>query len=331
MHIGLTYDLKSVYMSRGLDEEAAAEFDREDTVAAVEAALSGLGHRTERIGNLFELIGRLSAGHRWDLVFNIAEGLYGIGREAQVPALLDAFCIPYTFSDPLVLCLTLHKAMTKRIVRDAGIPTPDFAVVEKPEDVQAVSFAPPFFVKPVAEGTGKGISAASLVQSAGGLDPVVQRLLSAYPQGLLVEQYLPGREFTVGILGTGAEARALGVMEVYLENRAEPGAYGYENKKDYENRVRYRLLPLETDAAAAGAGALSLKAWRVLGCRDGGRIDVRCDAAGRPQFIEVNPLAGIHPVDSDLPILCSLAGISYQRLIEGILASAAKRIENINP
>ena len=156
MNIGLTYDLKSYYLARGLSEEAAAEFDREDTVEAIEASLAAMGHRTERIGNLFELISRLSAGHRWDLVFNIAEGLYGIGREAQVPAVLDAFGIPYTFSDPLVLCLTLHKGMTKRVIRDAGVSTSDFAVVEKPEDVEAVSFNPPFFVKPVAEGTGKG-------------------------------------------------------------------------------------------------------------------------------------------------------------------------------
>ncbi|PIP36998.1 MAG: D-alanine--D-alanine ligase [Desulfobacterales bacterium CG23_combo_of_CG06-09_8_20_14_all_52_9] len=327
MNIGLTYDLKSYYLARGLSEEAAAEFDREDTVEAIEASLAAMGHRTERIGNLFELISRLSAGHRWDLVFNIAEGLYGIGREAQVPAVLDAFGIPYTFSDPLVLCLTLHKGMTKRVIRDAGVSTSDFAVVEKPEDVEAVSFNPPFFVKPVAEGTGKGISSASRVQDAAELAAVTTRLLMRYPQGILVERYLPGREFTIGILGTGDSARALGTIEVHLESHAQPGAYGYENKKYYEERVRYRLLSPETDAVVAEAEALSLKAWRVLGCRDAGRIDVRCDEAGQPQFIEVNPLAGIHPIHSDLPILCNLAGISYQSLIEKIIASACLRLE----
>jgi len=326
MNIGLTYDLKSYYLARGLDEEAAAEFDREDTVEAVEKAIAAAGHFPDRIGNLYELIPRLSAGNRWDLVFNIAEGLHGIGREAQVPALLDAFEIPYTFSDPLVLCLTLHKGMTKRVVRDAGIPTPDFAVIERPEDIKGISFTPPFFAKPVAEGTGKGISSASRIDAAADLGPTVKSLLKAYPQGILVEQYLPGREFTIGILGTGTAARVAGTVEVHLEAKARPAAYGYENKKYYEDRVRYRLLSPETDGAAAEAEAISLEAWRVLGCRDAGRIDVRCDAAGHPQFIEVNPLAGIHPVHSDLPILCRQAGISYQRLIEEILASAITRI-----
>ncbi len=327
MNIGLTYDLKSYYLARGLDEEAAAEFDREDTVEAIEKALAALGHRPERIGNLFELIPRLTAGHKWDLVFNISEGLHGIGREAQVPALLDAFGIPYTFSDPLVSSLTLHKAMTKRVVRDAGVHTPDFAVIETPEDAQAVSFPPPFFIKPVAEGTGKGISSASFVQDAAELAPASARLLQAYPQGILVERYLPGREFTVGILGTGASARALGTLEVHLVAQAEPGGYGYENKKHYEKRVKYRLLSPEDDPVVAEAEALSVKAWRILGCRDAGRIDVRCDEAGKPQFIEVNPLAGIHPVDSDLPILCKQAGISYQSLIGQIVDSARLRIK----
>ena len=155
MRIGLTYDLRSEYLAMGYSEEATAEFDREETVDGIESALQRLGHATERIGHIRRLVERLAEGRRWDLVFNIAEGLNGIGREAQVPALLDAYGIPYTFSDPLVLGVCLHKGLTKLVVRDAGVPTPDFALVERPEDLARVGLPFPVFAKPVAEGTGK--------------------------------------------------------------------------------------------------------------------------------------------------------------------------------
>ena len=145
--IGLTYDLRSEYLAEGFSEEETAEFDRDDTVAAIEAALQALGHRTERIGHGRSLAAALVAGRRWDLVFNIAEGLYGIGREAQVPALLDMYRIAYTFSDPLVMSLTLHKGMTKRVIRDAGVPTADFIVAETPAAARSAAFGGPYFVK----------------------------------------------------------------------------------------------------------------------------------------------------------------------------------------
>ena len=138
MKIGMTYDLREDYLTKGFSEEETAEFDRPDTIEAIEGALRSLGYQTDRIGNIQDLTRRLAFGDRWDLVFNIAEGLNGYGREAQVPALLDAYGIPYTFSDPLVLALTLHKGMTKRVIRDSGIPTPDFYVVESVSDVDKI-------------------------------------------------------------------------------------------------------------------------------------------------------------------------------------------------
>ncbi len=126
MRVGLTYDLRSEYLAQGYSEDETAEFDKEETIDAIEETLRAMGHATERIGNVRRLFGLLAEGRRWDLVFNIAEGLHGIGREAQVPAALEAFDIPYTFSDPLVMSLTLHKAMTKRVLRDAGVATSDF-------------------------------------------------------------------------------------------------------------------------------------------------------------------------------------------------------------
>jgi D-alanine-D-alanine ligase len=320
--IGLTYDLRDDYLREGYSLEETAEFDKPDTIAAIENVLLKNGHATDRIGHIQALTRRLATGDRWDLVFNIAEGLHGFGREAQVPALLDAYKIPYTFSDALGQALTLHKGMTKHVVRDLGIPTPDFAVVSDPEDIGRIALPYPLFAKPVAEGTGKGITALSKIDNAEDLQKICTHLLNTFCQPVLVETYLPGREFTVGIVGTGRDARALGAMEVILNPAAEPHAYSYDNKEHYENLVRYAAVD---DAEARKAMEISLLAWRGLGLTDGGRIDLRSDDQGIPHFIEVNSLAGLNPLRSDLPILCRLVGIPYEQLITDILNSALKR------
>jgi D-alanine-D-alanine ligase len=321
--IGMTYDLRDDYLAEGYGEEETAEFDHPATIAAIEGALCNLGYETDRIGHLRALAKRLIAGERWDLIFNIAEGLRGFGREAQVPALLDAYDIPYTFSDPLILTLTLHKGMTKRVIRDLGIPTPAFAVIESPEEIAEVRLPFPLFAKPIAEGTGKGITASSKITDRSGLERVCRSLLETFRQPVLVEAFLPGREFTVGIVGTGREAFAPGVLEVHFTEKAEKEVYSYINKEDWHGRIEYRLA---TDAMARLAETTALAAWRGLGCRDGGRIDLRADANGIPHFMEVNPLAGLRPDHSDLPILCELAGMPYRELIAGIMRSALTRI-----
>jgi D-alanine-D-alanine ligase len=326
MKIGLTYDLRSEYLAAGFGEEETAEFDRDDTVVAIEKALQTLGHTTDRVGSVRSLFGRLSAGDRWDLVFNIAEGLNGIGREAQVPAALDVYGIPYTFSDPLVMALTLHKSMTKRVVRDAGIPTADFGVVRLRSEAGRIPFPPPYFIKPVAEGTGKGVSPQSIIRRPEDLAAACETLIVAFRQPVLVERYLPGREFTVGIVGTGDRARVLGTIEVHLLDGAEPEVYSYINKERCEELVEYRLGRPYDDPPVKEAEAIALRAWQVLECRDAGRIDLRCDQAGEPRFMEVNPLAGLHPFHSDLPIICNHIGMPYEDLIREIVESAAKRI-----
>lgn len=321
--VGLTYDLRDDYLAAGCGELETAEFDRPDTIDAIERTLQSLGLRTDRIGNAMALTRRLVAGDRWDLVFNICEGMHGIGREAQVPAILDLYQIPYVFSDPLVLALTLHKGMTNRVVRDLGIPTADLAVVADEDDLAAVDLPFPLFAKPVAEGTGKGVTAASRATDRAELEAVVRHVWNEFRQPALVETFLPGREFTVGIVGTGRNARPVGVMEIHLRPEAEAQVYSYMNKENCEELVDYAIAH---DATAREAAAVALAAWRGLGCRDGGRIDVRCDARGRPCFIEVNPLAGLHPEHSDLPIICNLQGIAYRDLIGWIMESALERL-----
>jgi len=326
MKVGLTYDLRAEYLALGYNDQETAEFDRVDTIEAIEQSLQALGHSTERIGNVMNLARQLVSGNRWEMVFNIAEGLRGFGREAQVPALLEAYDIPYTFSDPLVMSLSLHKGHTKRVIRDAGVPTPDFLVVENGRQIGRVGFEPPYFVKPVAEGTGKGITPASIIRRAEDLGPRCAELIDAYHQPVLVEAFLPGREFTVGLLGTGAEAVAIGIIEVRLRAGAEPLVYSYQNKENCEELVDYRRVDAAEDDTVQKAAAIAMQAWQVLGCRDAGRIDIRCDIQGNPQFMEVNPLAGMHPEHSDLPIICRQIGMPYQTLIEKIIASARRRM-----
>jgi D-alanine-D-alanine ligase len=273
----------------------------------------------------------LARGDRWDLVFNIAEGLSGVGREAQTPAILDVYGVPYTFSDPLVMAVCLHKATCKRIVQSAGIPTPAFAVVESPEDVDRVELPFPAFAKPVAEGTGKGIGPGSRLEDRPALQCACRRLLDRYHQPVLVETFLPGREFTVGLLGAGREAFTLGTMEIVLRPDAEPEAYSYVNKERCEELVEYVPVRAETEKVVRRAEAIALDAWRLLGCRDAGRVDLRCDGSGEPQFIEVNPLPGLHPEHSDLPMLCAQHSMSYQELIEQILRFAWARAASTRP
>lgn len=325
MLVGITYDLRSEYLAEGFDEDETAEFDSERTIDAIEGALRDLGYETDRIGTARKLILAVAAGRRWDMVFNIAEGLKGIAREAQVPSILEVFNIPYTFSDPMVLSLTLNKAMTKRIIRDAGLRTAPFIEVAPGEDPGNLPFPAPYFVKPLAEGTGKGVGPDSIVRRAEGLKAVCEKLTARYRQPVLVESYLSGREFTVGIVGTGKHAEVLGSIEVVLKAGAEQGVYSYLNKERFQELVDYRLVNPEVETVGAGFEALALDAYRVLGCRDAGRVDVRCDGDGVPHFIEINPLAGIHPEHSDLPIICSKVGITYRRLIERIMASACER------
>jgi D-alanine-D-alanine ligase len=323
LKVGITYDLREEYLAIGMGEEETAEFDKPETIDSIAGALQELDHTPDKIGSVRALAARLVGGDRWDLVFNIAEGLRGFGREAQVPALLDAYDIPYTFSDPLVLALTLHKGLTKRVVRDLSIPTPDFAVVEDETEAARVDLPFPLFAKPVAEGTGKGIGPASKIDTREDLVRVCRELLEAFRQPVLVETFLPGREFTVGITGTGKEAAPLAVIEVVLRSGAEKDAYSYVNKERYEELVEYRLVK---DNMAEAAAEVALASYRGLGCRDAGRVDLRADALGRPQFIEINPLAGLHPKNSDLPILNRLAGFTYLHLIERIMSSALGRM-----
>jgi D-alanine-D-alanine ligase len=184
----------------------------------------------------------------------------------------------------------------------------------------------PLIAKPLAEGTGKGINAGSKITDNTALRLVCEDLLTQYEQPVLVEQFLPGREFTVGLVGTGRKAEVVGALEIRLRDEAEPDVYSYGNKEQSEDLCDIVLVRANEDAAVAEAERIALAAWCAVAGRDAGRIDIRCDAAGKPQLIEINPLAGLHPTHSDLPALWNDMGATYVALIERIVESARLRI-----
>lgn len=303
MKIGFVYDCKDDYLAPGLPEETLAEFSTRETIGAIAVALEHAGFEVEAIGSIHSLVNRLADADRWRMVFNIAEGLHGSGREAAVPALLDSYSIPYVFSAPLALCSMLDKSMAKRLVEAAGLPTASFAVINHVEDIQTAQLpAYPLFAKPLADGAGKG-TAAPRVDNAAALQIRVTDLLQHYHQPVLLESYLDGREFSVGILGTGKEASVLGTLEVGED---------------------VSLDGLATDEQAMQAAEIALAAWNVLGGQDAGTVDIRFDAKGNAYFLEANALPKLAR-NAILPTIAQFAGMHYDTFVAEIAKNACIR------
>ena len=311
-----------------------AEWDSPTTIAAVESALSKLGKvvRLEANEDFPERLRQTKP----DIVFNIAEGFYGVNREAHVPAICEFYGIPYSGSDPFTLSLCLDKARAKETLAFHGIPTPRFAVVRKVEELRAISekLSLPLFVKPLHEGSSKGITDSNLCLDAKHLFEQTQFLLENYDQPVLVEEYLPGKEFTCAVLGNGDDATVMPIVAMNFET-LPTGAlpiYSFDAKFVWdrpENPLDIFQCPARiTSALQASIERVTLDAYRVLGCRDWARIDVRLDAAGVPNVLEVNPLPGILPDPADnscLPKAARAAGIGYDELIQSCLKYAAAR------
>ena len=311
-----------------------AEWDAPATIAAVESALARLG-KVVRLEATEDFPERLRQT-RPDIVFNIAEGFRGVNREAHVPAICEFFGIPYSGSDPFTLTLCLDKAKTKETLAFHGIPTPRFAVVEKLADIEprTTGLKLPLFVKPLHEGSSKGITDNNLCWDRKQLRSQTDFLLRNYDQPVLVEEYLPGKEFTCAVLGNGDEATVLPIVGMNFESLPKGALpiYSFDAKFVWDRPEK----PLEifqcpariTKELQASIERVTLDAFRVLGCRDWARIDVRLDAAGHPNVLEVNPLPGILPDPADnscLPKAARAAGIGYDELIQGCLKYAAAR------
>ncbi|MBI3722465.1 D-alanine--D-alanine ligase [bacterium] len=334
MDVGIAFDLRSDFtLDAGAPIDRLEEYDSEKTVQAIARALAENGHEPRLMGGGRRFL-EAALARPPELVFNIAEGWGTRSREAHVPAVCEMLGIPFTHSDPLALALTLDKPLTKRVAASFGVPVAPFAVVETLDDLRGAALASlsyPLFVKPAAEGSSMGVRKSSRVLDRRALESEVERCLHDYKQPALVETFLPGIEFTVGVVGNSrpgtSSLEVIGVMEIEpLKVRPEEFVYGLETKRDYEVEVEYHVPPKSVTAQKRReVEQVALAAFRALGCRDVARFDMRLDERGVPTFMEVNPLPGLSPVSGDIVIISRARGWSYEKLIGTIVSEAASR------
>jgi D-alanine-D-alanine ligase len=325
LKVGITYKLKKDFSQQENQPiDFLEEFDAEETIDAIRRVLEGEGHDVIKLGGDAGLIDRLRRTPV-DIVFNIAEGLHGRNREAHIPALLEFLNIPYTGSDPLTLSLTLDKAMAKRIVMSQNIPTPRFKKVEKVEDLHGLDLRYPLFVKLCHEGSSKGVRLDSKISDAQSLREKTTGLLETYDSPVLVEEFIKGPEFTVGILGN-EDPFVLGVMQIEIKGRApEESVYSLEIKREWEEKVRYHCPPSIGQDLLRKIEEVALRSYRALECRDVSRVDIRVGEDRTPYFLEINPLPGLSPVYGDLVMIARSMGWDYDRLVKTIFHYALKR------
>lgn len=324
--VGIVFNLKHAEKSRSQAADDQAEYDSMDTVLAIEQAIRRLGCSTVLLEADEDLPEKIRQ-NRPDIIFNIAEGRGGRAREAQVPALLTLFEIPCTGSDETTLCIALDKALTKRLLSTYRVPTPRYRVFEPNEPVRTGALKYPVIVKPNAEGSSKGIQDVCIAENAAELHPLVEHNFALYGGSVLAEEYIRGREFTVGLLGNGDTLHVFPPMEVVYHGSPISGynVYNYTVKQEYTKYVSYRC-PAEIPAALeAELIRLSRKVFTALNCRDFARVDFRVDEQGRVFFIEINPLPGLAPHYSDYPMLAEFCGMEYDDLVGGVLRAGAAR------
>jgi D-alanine-D-alanine ligase len=324
LRIGFSYNVKRVDTKGGDDTEA--EYDAPETINAIRDALESYGHVVVPLEATAELPRQLMDA-RLDVVFNIAEGVAGRNREAAVPALCELMGIPYTGSDAATLSIALDKALSKRVLRQHGIPTPEFQVMETGRERLSPKMKFPLIVKPNQEGSSKGVSAhASVVDDEESLRQVVRELLDKYRQPALIEYYIAGREFTVGLLGD-KRPRVLPPMEIIFLDKANPRpVYDYQIKQEWEKHVYYQCPAHLTPSELKSMERIARETFVALDCRDVARVDLRMDDTGEIYVLEVNPLPGLTPGYSDLCLIANAANIDYRSLIGEILTGGLKRM-----
>ena len=338
-HIGLLFNMKPLAkIDAGAPADALAEYDSIATIEGLEAALRAGGHRVTRLEADESLLDTIRQT-RPDICFNIAEGLRGDARESQAPALLEMLGIPYTGSKVLTHAISLDKAMAKHVWRDHGLPTAPFQVLRAGDEPLRPELTYPLFVKPVREGSGMGIDEHSVVHDEVELRRQARWLLDAYHQPVLVETLLPGREFTVGVIGNRGRPRTRGdgfynargyhvfpVLEIDVSPATSAGSpYGSFLKSERPLDLDY-LCPAPIDPAlAAEMQALAQDAFEAIDSLDVARVDFRLGADGRPNLLEINTLPGLNPVYSDIVMAARAGGVEYERLIDEILLLAAER------
>ena len=328
MKIGLAYDLKdSVISTSSSPEDALEEYDSPETVEAITAAIESLGHSVIKLGGGKEFIANILQSDL-DFVFNICEGLGNYkSREAQVPSVLEMLGVPYSGSDPQCLAMCLDKPLTKTLVSTAGVRTPKWRLFTDQEQLQGITdsdFPLPAFVKPAYEGSSKGIRLGSRAETSAQIAEVAAALLEHYGQPVMIEEFIAGDELTVGMLGNSPPT-ILGIMRVVPKRNNAHFIYSLEVKREWEQLVDYECPARLEKGIREEIINSSLKVFKILGCRDFARLDFKFDSEGVPYFLEVNPLAGLNPKSSDMPIMAYKLGWTYQALISTILNAAIQR------
>lgn len=329
MKVTLTYNLKKEDKTKPADY--FSEFDSHETVDAITSALVSRGHHVECVDVAEKDLFSYFKKNRIDMVFNIAEGINGKFRESELPAVLDYLNIPYTGSDTFSLALALDKALTKKILKAEGIPTPAFQVFTKGNELLDPNLKFPLIVKPNYEGSAKGINASNVVHSEDELYARVKELKTLYKQEMLVEEFIEGKELTVGILENGS-ATVLPILEIDFSTCTKSGEYFYSwRMKEYQGDSALGLTPtfhcparLDKDVEKLVKDT-ALRTHRAVGCLDISRTDIRLNKDNIPYVLEINPLPGLNPKESNFPIMAYAAGMKYGDIIDMVLMSAYQR------
>jgi D-alanine-D-alanine ligase len=318
MKVVLLHDEHDAWPGAGrLPEDHGAEYDDDETIQALLGAIRAAGHEAEDLVFDPRFIERIEAAVP-DMVFNIAEGATGCGRESIVPACLEHMGVSYTGSGPLALAMSLDKPTAHMVANAQGIPTPQWQCVESVEELETLPFDGPLFAKPRAEGSSMGIRRDSVAGEPDELRERVKWIIDNYPRGCMVEEYMPGREFCVGMLGNGP-IEVLPVVEV----RTEVGFYPLEDKSEHRKEL---VCPAEVaEELGEEIRRIGRRAYQAFECRDFARVDLKLDAAGEPRFLEINPLPGLSPEYSIFTAEAAAAGMEYDELIGRILNDAVER------
>ena len=326
IRVGFTYNIKNNHLS-----EAEVEWDTPETIETISKALRRNAEVVpiEASDGVYEKLKR----EKLDIVFNYAEGMYGEEREAQIPAILESLGVPYTGSDPITMKNCSNKARAKELLMQNGVRTAEFLTIDSTGDnLPQISF--PCIVKPVWEGSSKGIHNSAVVNNKNELKKIVRTISNQYHQPALVESFLPGREFTVGILGNDTSSDVLPIIEI--DHSVLPDGFhpilSYEVKwviDSPSDPLKILLCPAEVDESLRNEiEKISLEAYRTLGCRDWCRIDIRLDGQGKPNILELNPLPGLlaDPDDNScLPTAARAEGMCFEDLVNQVLEIALER------
>lgn len=324
LKVGITYNLKKNQKTDDKPVDNDAEYDDISTILAIKKVLESKNCEVTLLEADQNLPLKLQ-DYKPDIVFNIAEGIFGRGREAQVPALLNFNKIPYTGSDETTLCVALDKALSKRVLSSYGINTPKYRVIFKEQNKLIGRYPLPAIIKPNAEGSSKGISDFCVANTREELSRLALKNIELYKSDMLVEEYISGREFTVGVLGSGEDIKVFLPMEICFINQSQYNIYSYNVKQNYKEYVKYECPAKISKETEAEMIKTAKKIYKALNCKDFARIDFRLSQDGRLYFIEINPLPGLAPGYSDFPMLAQFNGMGYDTLIWNILKSALKR------